>query len=639
MRKSSIKLEIQKKFTDNMQNPRVPLLHDFDAYASHLPVRKFDGTNVKEQHFRLYEADYLARPADLQHMTYAIEETTKARAAVRYVSAPTASGKTASVLPAFLGSETATHYLYIPFSNNGNYHFKADPGTIETTDPCLAELQGEAFMVQCVKNLLEGKRGDRIPILNKEDIYQGGTSTQVGRYEKELEAYLIEKLGADAHIWFHVDEHRKMIDREYESEQKTKAAAAFSRGAMQVLTFSKANRVIATYTEPPTEIPSAASSAVCRVPVALPRLDIDQVLQYVPQLQIDNKKFTTSKEERLWSTLRVRLAMKIEELGLLFVLHRRSDDKKIKAFLTEFQKTVQNDNDSWRSKLIKLNNLCIMPDEPWADPNIKSEEAAKLLLGVIESNEGSDWLFKNRIKSGIIVTEPGPLVTCSLQMLLTLFDPNINPFNTGRDLFAYALNDDDPDLLSGTPLEYAYFWALACQSAVRGSIRFGRGPEQSFAIQCKELVPGRLFEETSNKLHKNSLKHVRKSVIYYAGEPRDHDRVTSVANTTTSKTFHPEADLFFVTDSNQLVLIDITGGIKDTVKKKLCKKTKWLQANGRKKISLQNGECINEIRCIILAPNVDSKFERTKGVDVVCGNNARRALGGLAQILPWLEAS
>lgn len=125
MRKGSIKLKLQKKFTDKMQNPRVALLHDFDTYASHLPVRKFEGTNSDEELFRLYDVDYLVRPADLQQMTYAIEATTIARSTVRYLSAPSVSGKTASVLPAFLESKTATHYLYIPFSNNGDFHFQA----------------------------------------------------------------------------------------------------------------------------------------------------------------------------------------------------------------------------------------------------------------------------------------------------------------------------------------------------------------------------------------------------------------------------------------------------------------------------------------------------------------------------------
>ena len=278
--------------------------------------------------------------------------------------------------------------------------------------------------------------------------------------------------------------------------------------------------------------------------------------------------------------------------------------------------------------------MCIIANAAWMGLKLNNENAAKLLLG---AREDSDWLFKKRMKSGIIVIEHDALITCSLKTLLTLEDPNIEPYNIGRDLFIHALQHSKPDLLSCTPLEYAYFWALACQSAVTGSIAFGP-PELRFKIQCKELVPaGRLFQGASNKLHKHFLKQVRKNVMYYDDQPRDHHRVTSGANVTTSNTSHPQADLFFVTDSNQLVLIDITGGIKDTVEEKLCKKTHWFQANNGKKLSLQNGECINEIRCVILAPNIDTEFEQTKGVNVVCGNDARRALGGLAQILPWLE--
>lgn len=262
-----------------------------------------------------------------------------------------------------------------------------------------------------------------------------------------------------------------MIERDYKHDpEKAYAAAAFSRGAMRVLTFSKANKVIATYTQPPSELPSIPSSAVSRRPIALPRQNIDKVLQHVPELHMDKINLTTAEEEQLWSSVRVRLAMKIEKLGMLFVLHRRSDDEKVKTFLTEFQKIVQADNDSWRSKLIKLNNLCISPDELWMGPKIKNKEAAKLLMGVFEGNEDSDWLLEKRMKSGIIVIEPNALVTCSLQTLLTLEDPKLEPYNIGRELFIRVLNDSKPDLLSGTPLVYAYFWALACQSAVIGSI-------------------------------------------------------------------------------------------------------------------------------------------------------------------------
>jgi hypothetical protein len=74
---------------------------------------------------------------------------------------------------------------------------------------------------------------------------------------------------------------------------------------------------------------------------------------------------------------------------------------------------------------------------------------------------------------------------------------------------------------------------------------------------------------------------------------------------------HPIANLFFVTEKNELVLVEITGGNKDVVKRKLTKKAKWLKAHNQsgEELILQNGKFITKIQCIILAPNFDGKVE------------------------------
>ena len=69
-----------------------------------------------------------------------------------------------------------------------------------------------------------------------------------------------------------------------------------------------------------------------------------------------------------------------------------------------------------------------------------------------------------------------------------------------------------------------------------------------YNINCKYLLPGRLFPETNNS--KNSLDFLEKDTIYYVDEKDRH------------KANHPLEDLFFITDKNELVLIDIYGGKK-----------------------------------------------------------------------------
>merc|ERR1712000_511026 len=76
---------------------------------------------------------------------------------VKYVVAPARSGKSASFLPAFLKTtknpEGFTHYFYLAFNNNaGNYYV---PSPCDFSNDMIAERQGGAFIVECVKQLLE----------------------------------------------------------------------------------------------------------------------------------------------------------------------------------------------------------------------------------------------------------------------------------------------------------------------------------------------------------------------------------------------------------------------------------------------------------------------------------------------------
>ncbi len=613
-----------------MADSNVPLLKDFDTYARHLPVRRFDSEGSGKEAtlcLPLYTVDYLVRPEDLQKMSKSIDQSMPtSRTAVRYLSAPSASGKSSSVLPAFLESKIATHYLYIPFANNGGQIFKAKPYQICTTLPEIAEQQGASFMVQCVKNLLEGQWGTTIPIVEAASL----NNSSVQSCTNDLKAFLNEKLGADAYIWFHLDEHGKIIDREYPDIERSNAAAAFSKGAMEVLASLSYSRVVATYTRPPTELPAASSYGVCRFPVALPPFDIDQALHRIPELNLGDTILTSAVDQRLWCTLRFRLAMKIKELGMMRAIHRRGINEIADNFLVNFQRIVEENHTCLSDKLVALNNLCKINLGSKVESN---NYAARLLVGANDKGKGDQWIFQERIDRDIIVIEPNGLVTISLDGLLELEDPKYDPYNIGRDLFLKALISEDRDLLSSTPLEYAYFWALATESAVKGSIRFR--PGLTFKINCTNLVCDRLLKGTDTKMDKNFLKHMEKNVFYYADETRDHNHV----NVEDGKR-NPMADLFFVSERNELVLIDVTGGTHHAVLEKLAQKAEWLKFNGLKqnkaKLSLKGGHCITDIRCIILAPNLYEKLKAEDGVDLVYGNDAISLLGGLGQILRWL---
>jgi hypothetical protein len=357
-------------------------------------------------------------------------------------------------------------------------------------------------------------------------------------------------------------------------------------------------------------------------------------MRYVPELNIGNIVFQKRDEQRLWSILRVRLAMKIKKLGMVYVFHRRGNNQVVEKFLADFQKIVKENDSSLQQtkKLTELNDLCAVA----LDNPVKDEDAARLLLGVKENKKNSDWIFQKRVSTSIVVVEPNRLITSDFRELLELEDPRFEPYNTGRDLFRNVLHNT-ADLLSDTPLEYAYFWALACKSAVDEFIFFNSNLR--FKIKCEELVKGRLFEGESTALDKDRLAKLKKNVIYYADEPKKHEK-GSVKSDEGKKYSHPIADLFFVTEKNELVLVDITGGNKDVVERKLTKKAEWLEANNQsgEKLILQDGKSITEIKCIILAPNFDGKVEDKieEGVELVCGEDAIALLGGLGQIFTWL---
>jgi hypothetical protein len=69
-------------------------------------------------------------------------------------------------------------------------------------------------------------------------------------------------------------------------------------------------------------------------------------------------------------------------------------------------------------------------------------------------------------------------------------------------------------------------------------------------------VAGRLFPATNSS--KYALDFLKKSTMYYANERND----TDVNGTLT----HPLVDLFFLSDKDELVLVDITGGGSREVK-------------------------------------------------------------------------
>ena len=205
-------------------------------------------------------------------------------------------------------------------------------------------------------------------------------------------------------------------------------------------------------------------------------------------------------------------------------------------------------------------------------------------------------------------------------------DNDDHPYNKGRELFRKYLYDSD--MFANTPLQLSYYWALSVLAEREKVIRFIQAEsETTFHKKCKALKPGRLFPGTnSSEYDLNFLKSEdAKTTIFYAD--KKHDGIDT----------HPLADMFFVSDDNKLVLVDITGsGDNETIHGKLAKLNDWISNHST---SICSNYMLNSIRGVVLAPNYDK--ERSKvfenGTMLVCGDRAIRLLGGLRQIRRWME--
>jgi len=198
-------MEIETWFNACMINSGVSLLENFSSYSKSLPVRNFYG-----DYKSLYEMSYFVRHLDLTLMALGVSKNPGTRSNVRYISAPSATGKTASVLPAFLCSTSmkggGTHYIYLAFANNNQHHFVLSPRT-PSSDADIAEKQGAAFIMKCVKTVFERPGNISSYTIKLEE----SPELSVEECTTLLRENLQDKLGEDFQAWFHLDEHGKCV--------------------------------------------------------------------------------------------------------------------------------------------------------------------------------------------------------------------------------------------------------------------------------------------------------------------------------------------------------------------------------------------------------------------------------------------
>jgi hypothetical protein len=345
--------------------------------------------------------------------------------------------------------------------------------------------------------------------------------------------------------------------------------------------------------------------------------------------------------------------MKLTALGPQW-LHLRGRNRGMEVFLAAFKTSAQPAKDNPQDDrkvvraLVECSALC---RSARAQIFGRAPGAAELLLGRedIDFSGQDDGIFQAG-NFQVVVLVNGR-VSASLESLLGSFDPDCSVYNLGRDLFTAVLrrNDDpvaalannadgDVSLLSGSPLEASFVWALSTRASIDGRLVFG---EKEFKFQCNKLYPGAGAWTPELALYR------RPSRLFPGRDSSDYD-LRLVQDERYANAFfrveegpgletHPLADAWFraeINDVDSLVLLDFTSGGFESVSNK--------DENARRWIAAERGKVWTQyklgLHVVILAPfalGYRQQGKQKDNVEVVLGKDARLLLGGLDQVSRW----
>uniref|UniRef100_A0A0G4G1L1 Uncharacterized protein n=1 Tax=Chromera velia CCMP2878 TaxID=1169474 RepID=A0A0G4G1L1_9ALVE len=574
------------------------------------------------------------------------------RIEIKYVCAPGCSGKTSSVLPAFLASDYFTHYLYIAFDNNESRTFGLSEKTPLLDNSFSAEEQGAKFAVECMRILLE--EPDRI---GPYEVPVGPSDLpSIDDSRDEMISLLDRNLGANAKVLIHLDEHRKMCpctneDNDPDNEEND-PGAAFFQGAMFVFGGSQAV-VVATYVEPPPLSPPGSASVTCRWPVVCPRIDVELVMRHLagpsaPRLCsgrtdpltgfrdfLELKQTSDDQDiQRLIANLKLRFALALQErLAFLHVpqidgLFERkvvqlSDDLKVacsSTHATDRKEKLRTAADSFSEGLL----------DEFSEDHMREvdKHVARMLCGMYEEEVAGVRRVSDLIVLG---SRREDLLTAPLSHFLSAKPPDDEPqlqkvYVKGAKHFKAQFDPAFP-LIAGTPLERSYLWALSTQAALYGELKFGK---IDCPFKCSDIKKkGRIFpgQDPTKFDSITDVSQLETDVMFFADEEKDEKFFS-----------HPRCNIWYRTsDGEKVVLIEITDKSGDKVQMKaegLGEVVKGIQAEQEKK---KSGV---QIRGVVLAPSDskgDSYVSYVDEVVILRADRARELLGGLDQVFQYVK--
>jgi len=292
-----IESRILDAYTGQMTNSKIDLLKTWEDYSALLPVRETRRGNLP-----LYKLPFFTEKNELDLQVQRLEEGGgRGRQSVAYIAAPSTSGKSAVALLLYLrslelrGPDHFTHYIYVPFNNNGGKNHGYMDKRMWWFSKKRKEEAGAEFILHCFRQQMKGQ-------------YHDGKWSPPGWFKRRKLADIREDFckevmaftkGANANartrLLFHVDEHGYMAEEH----------ADFRRGALSVGgECMEAVVVLATYTAAPI-MPATGSSAVCRYAVPMVYFNARSAF---PEVQAALGQFPklNAKERRLLATLWLR---------------------------------------------------------------------------------------------------------------------------------------------------------------------------------------------------------------------------------------------------------------------------------------------------------------------------------------------
>ena len=271
------------------------------------------------------------------------------------------------------------------------------------------------------------------------------------------------------------------------------------------------------------------------------------------------------------------------------------------------------------------------------------EDVLKFFFGVEDYDRQMDFLLEDKRIAPELVSMNGPndvyepYITYSISDFAKRLPVDLDEakiYRKARKLFLDSLGENGADLMSGFPLERAYLWALVARSMSDKEIRVRiQRKFISFIFQCKSIEKGRILKGNEIDLDDITISEVKKQTMYYVDERGD------------KKDTHPVCDMFFLSDENVLVLIDVTAKYRN--KRGMDMKGKFINdwnqrlkedSKRRFRFPCPNAS-IKSVTLLIINPfSIEEKSmvsNESESIFYMNGPVARELLGSLKQFIPW----